>query len=288
MARLTAFPWFGGKGSPKIQNAILQNLPQHTHYIEPFGGGASILLNKEPASVEVYNDLNRGLVNFFSVVADSFTFPQFFGRVSALPFARDIYEEYNRTWPGGREPLEQAVRWYYVARQSFSGLHGNSWGATVQSTQNGMASAAARWQTAIERLPAIHARLRSVEIECCDAVDALRRYCGPGWLAYCDPPYVSGARKAGGYQHELTNADHGRLIQALMAYDGAVILSGYRSPLYEPLKKAGWDSIEIDVVCSAAGRTRNSGLQGQGNAKKKQGRLEVIWRNPETIRRFEA
>ena len=59
------FPWFGGKGNLKIKNFILQNLPHHTRYIEPFGGGGSILISKKPAEVEVYNDVNRGVVNFF-------------------------------------------------------------------------------------------------------------------------------------------------------------------------------------------------------------------------------
>ena len=59
------FPWFGGKSSPKIKKAILAALPPHRFYVEPFGGGASILLAKTPAEVEVYNDVNRGVVNFF-------------------------------------------------------------------------------------------------------------------------------------------------------------------------------------------------------------------------------
>ena len=63
------FPWFGGKGNPKIKNFILQNLPPHIRYIEPFGGGGSILISKKPAEVEVYNDVNRGVVNFFRVIA---------------------------------------------------------------------------------------------------------------------------------------------------------------------------------------------------------------------------
>ena len=53
------FPWFGGKASPKIKQLILDNLPPHTRYIEPFGGGGSILIAKEPAEVEVYNDVDR-------------------------------------------------------------------------------------------------------------------------------------------------------------------------------------------------------------------------------------
>ena len=61
------FPWFGGKAGHKIKDAILSALPPHKRYLEPFGGGASILIAKQPAEVEVYNDVNRGVVNFFRV-----------------------------------------------------------------------------------------------------------------------------------------------------------------------------------------------------------------------------
>ena len=115
----------------------------------------------------------------------------------------------------------------------------------------------------------------------------MSRFSGPGYLAYCDPPYVAGARKAGGYEHELKNSDHEELIATLMTYDGAVVLSGYDSPIYAPLTQNGWDKVEIEVCCSAAGRTRNSGLQGEGNVKEKQRRTEVIWRNPEAMKRIE-
>ena len=284
---ITAFPWFGGKASPKIHKALLSLMPPHTHYVEPFGGGASILLNKPAVEVEVYNDVNRGLVNFFRVVADSDYFAKFLGRVSMLPVSRELYEEHCRTWAGIHEPVEQAVRWYYVARQSFGGMFGKSWASTVETSMGGMAQTAAAWKSALEALPEIHARMSRAQIECSDWRVILDRYSGPGWLACCDPPYVTGARRAGGYAHELQDKDHRELITSLMRYDGAVVLSGYDSALYAPLKEAGWDVCEIEVVCSAAGRTRASGLQGVGKAKERQKRVEVVWRNPVAMRRIQ-
>ncbi|OGV32838.1 MAG: hypothetical protein A2020_07975 [Lentisphaerae bacterium GWF2_45_14] len=279
------FPWFGGKGSLKIKNFILAHLPPHDKYLEPFGGGASILIAKEPASVEVYNDVNRGLVNFFRVLSDADYFGKFLARVALLPVSRELFEEYLRTWPSIHDPVEQAVRWYVSTRQSFSG-HGHSFGTTVDSSSGGMASMTCSWKEAVKNLPEVHSRMQSTEIECSDWRDVLRRYSGSGWLAYCDPPYVTGARKAGGYAHELQDSDHEELVKALINYNGAVILSGYDSELYQPLLNAEWDKLEIDVICSAAGRTRASGLQGKGRMLAEQRRTEVIWRNPETIRRI--
>ncbi len=71
-------------------------------------------------------------------------------------------------------------------------------------------------------------------------------------------------------------------------YDGAAVLSGYDSPLYAPLEAAGWDRLEVEVCCSAAGRTRVSGLQGDGKVKERQRRTECLWRNPEAMRRIRA
>ena len=59
------FPWFGGKGNLKIKNKLLELIPPHSRYIEPFASGASVLLSKTESEVEVYNDVNRGVVNLF-------------------------------------------------------------------------------------------------------------------------------------------------------------------------------------------------------------------------------
>lgn len=279
------FPWFGGKAAPKIKHAILAALPPHSRYVEPFGGGASILISKEPCSVEVYNDVNRGVVNFFRVLADAEYFGKFMARAALLPVSRELYEEFGRTWPAIHDPVEQAVRWYYIARQSFGGIFNNSWGTNV--TGNGKTAAMiSSWRSSFDNLPQVHDRIQQVQIECCDWRNLLKRFSGPGYLAYCDPPYVAGSRKAGGYEHELRNEDHVELIETLIHYDGAVVLSGYHSSLYAPLEAADWDCLEVEVVCTAAGRTRANGLQGPGKAKERQQRTECIWRNPEAMRRI--
>lgn len=280
------FPWFGGKGNPKIKSAILELLPPHEFYVEPFGGGGSILIAKDSSRVEVYNDVNRGVVNFFRVIADVEYFGKFMARAALLPVSRELYEEFGRTWMGIHDPVEQAVRWYYIAQQSFGGMFGSSWGTTVTTSSRGMSETTSKWRASFENLPKVHDRMQQVQIECADWRDVLKRFSGSGWLAYCDPPYVAGTRKAGGYEHELKDSDRTALIAALLEYDGAVVLSGYNSPLYEPLAKAGWDRHEVEVVCSAAGRTRSSGLQGVGKCKEKQKRIECIWRNPEAIARL--
>src|SRR4051812_41401957 len=66
---LTAFSYYGGK-TPHLQ-FLLPLLPASAVYCEPYAGGGSVLLNRQPSRKEVYNDLDEDLVNFFEVLRDS-------------------------------------------------------------------------------------------------------------------------------------------------------------------------------------------------------------------------
>jgi DNA adenine methylase len=271
--------WFGGKG--RMVAKILPLLPPHRHYVEPFGGGASILLAKPPcAGVETYNDVDEGLANFFRVLANPELFAKFYRRVEALPWGRAIYEECCETWENKADLVERVARWFVVARQSFAGCFGAGWGSAVATARKGMAHTSSAWLSALDLLPEIHSRLRRVQVECADWRVVLERYCGPGYLAYIDPPYVQTARSDERYRHELTFDDHEELVEALLAYDGAVVLSGYDCPSYRRFDEAGWDKHEIKTVCHAAGKTRGTGILGEGSARRMQPRTEVVWVKP--------
>src|ERR1700730_13814248 len=56
-------PYVGGKNRLAIK--IIGMLPQHTTYVEPFAGGAQVFYHKKPSIVEVLNDLDFDIVNFF-------------------------------------------------------------------------------------------------------------------------------------------------------------------------------------------------------------------------------
>lgn len=108
------------------------------------------------------------------------------------------------------------------------------------------------------------------------------------WRTWTRPIFPTRARAeatrtSGGYAHELTDADHERLVRAIMEYPGMVMLSGYAHKLYEPLEAAGWDRMDFETACMAAGRTRGTGIIGAGAAKKMQPRTETVWRNPAAL-----
>ena len=72
------------------------------------------------------------------------------------------------------------------------------------------------------------------------------------------------------YPHEMNNeGDHSRLLEAVVRAKGKVIISGYRSQLYDEYL-SDWSRIEVDVAAHAA---YHSGKTDRPR------RLECIWAN---------
>lgn len=260
--------WPGGKSY--LARRIVALMPPHLAYIEPFGGGASVLLAKNPEGTsETYNDLDRDLTTYFRVLQDPDQFETFRRRVEAIPFSQvewDDAETALRHHPGA-DPVDRAA-WFFVhCRQSLAGRRNAFAPLSRSRTRRGMNEQASAWQTAVEGLPAVHARLMRVAILNRPALEVIRSQDGPDALFYLDPPYVSGTRTAPSvYAHEMTDSDHRELLDLLLRVRGKVMLSGYPNAMYDAAL-AGWTRHPFDVPNHAAG----------GAAKRRM--TEMVWCN---------
>lgn len=272
--------WFGGKGKMRDKIVpILEQIP-HKRYAEPFGGGASILIAKKPALIETYNDIDNGLYDFFMVLSDPDDFKQFLRRVRVLPYSRQLYNECRANWQTEPDKIKRVAMWFVLARQGFGGQFGSSWGTVVTTSKRCMAQTTSSWISTIAALPRVHQRLQRVQIENADWRRIIERYDTDETLFYLDSPYTLSQRSAGGYAHELQDQDHADLVKILLSIKGYAALSGYPNDIYKPLEQAGWERIDWQTACFAAGRTRASNLQGKGAAMKHQGRTECLWVSP--------
>jgi DNA adenine methylase len=269
--------WHGGKHY--LARRIVDLMPPHIHYVEPFFGGGSVLLARDPEGEpslwvsphqgvsEVVNDLNGRLVNFWRVLQGEATFQQFRRIVEAIPLARAEWESaHDHTYRG--DPVEDAVAFFVDCRQSLAGRMRGFTAPTRTRTRRRMNGNVSEWLTAVDGLPAVHARLRRVFIENLPALDLIRREDGPGTLFYCDPPYLHETRtspEAYGH-HEMTEADHVKLLSVLRDCKGKVMLSGYPSNLYDTELK-GWARHDFELPNNAAG----------GDAKRRM--TECLWCN---------
>ena len=260
---------------------ILPLFPPHHTYVEPFGGGASVILAKPPSPVEVYNDIDSGLVNLFRVLRDPKQFQEFYRKVSLTPYSREEHRFCLETWENCEDPVEKAYRFFILVRQGFSGKIGTGWSFSVTTSIHKMARATASYLSAIEMLPEISARLLQVQIENKDFREIFAIYDTPRTLFYCDPPYVQSARKDKKvYRYEMSDDDHKELLDILLGIKGLAVVSGYDNPLYKVLDEAGWERYEFETVCFALGRTRWTGVQGKGAALRLAPRTEVVWVKP--------
>ena len=272
-------PWFGGKG--RLVKKILPHFPTgFTTYAEPFAGAASHLFAKDPSPVEVINDLNGDLINFFRVLRDPNSYQQFERMATMTPYSRDQYEECKQERQS-KDPVIRAWCLFVLARQSFSSrVYKGSFGTVITESARMMAAMNSKWLSAVEGLPQVHNRLLEVQIENQDFRHFIRHYDKSSTFFYVDPPYLHDTRSGGGFEFELSEQDHQEMIVLLLSIQGAILLSGYPTPLYDPLEEAGWRKVTFDHVCYAAGKTKGSSFQGAGSIKEQQGRTECLWISP--------
>lgn len=245
--------WHGGKHY--LCHRIIELFPPHYTYVEPFGGGASVLLNKEPSPVEIYNDLDHSITRLFRVIRDD---PDRFQKLLALTPYSEV--EFAGDLPATTDETELARRDFVRWRMSLGG-RGKAFSYTKHRVRRGMADVVSGYLSIIDEvLPQIVDRLRSVQIVERTAMEVIRIWDSPETLFYCDPPYVHSTRNKrtlDAYGVEMTETDHRELADVLRKSAGRVILSGYPSPLYDELY-GDWPHRDCDVANHASGTATKS------------------------------
>lgn len=260
--------WHGGKHylAPKI----VEKMPPHKHYVEPYAGGLAVLLAKNPDGVsEVVNDLHGNLMTFWGVLQDTNTFKKFARIVQATPFSEVEWEQADNGLRNATDadPVQRAVWLFIACRQSLAGRMTDFATLSRTRTRRGMNEQASAWLNAIEGLPAIHSRLKRVAVLNRPALEVICQQDGPDTLFYLDPPYLHQTRTSRkAYAYEMTEADHKELLDVVRKCKGKVMLSGYPSELYDRAL-ADWDRHTFDLPNNAAG----------GKTKRRE--TEVLWCN---------
>lgn len=257
--------YFGGKAA--LADRIAALLPDHLHYVEPYGGSLSVLLAKPPARMETANDLDHQLQVFWKTLRDR---PEDLARVCALtPHSRA--ENRLADERDGLDELELARRvWVKLSQgrdRTLRARASTGWKHYVYPAGSSIGMPA-YLDAYVERMAAVAERLHMVSLECMPALDLVAKYgAEPDVLLFVDPPYLGSTRDArNNYRHEMrTEAEHRQLAEALHAARAAVVVSGYGSDLYDRQLYPGWDRVSLAAFT--------------GNANGDRSRTEVLWSN---------
>jgi DNA adenine methylase len=238
---------------------IIQQMPEHDVYLEPFFGSGAVLFNKPPTKIETVNDIDGNIVNLFKVIREK---PQELARlIEFTPYSR---EEYYQSF----ELLEQELSDIERARVFLIRCWMARGGKTSERTgwrhniDTVTINALPDWNILPGVILEATRRLKNVQIENQNAIQLISRYNRENCLIYADPPYVIETRRQKYYAHEMNDEQHIKLLEVLKKHKGFVLLSGYNNEIYNDLL-TNWTKLSKMVKTEAA-----------------QVKEEVLWMNP--------
>lgn len=229
-------PYWGGKRY--LIKHLLPLIPKHYTYVEVFGGGASLLFAKTPSPIEVYNDIDQLLANFFNVFINQFN--EFQTIISILPFSDYIRKTYIKTLNTGTA-LEKAIKTFYLTH--------TNWGSFLFEDP-GLSRALRSlkiYQNKKHILSIFRERIKNVIIENQDFKVIIPKYDNPNTFFYLDPPYLHDTRiRKKGYNNEMSNEDHIKLLELITNAKGKIMLSCYDNPIYQSYLK-DWNKLTFRI-----------------------------------------
>jgi DNA adenine methylase len=259
-----ALRYFGSKW--RIAPWIISHFPPHICYVEPYSGAANVLLRKEPAHLEVLNDIDGEVINFFDVLRSRSA--ELIRAIVLTPFSR---AEWRRSYQPCDDPLEKARRFYIRSWQSRGGkISGWRFQRSYHAKRN-----VCDWN-AVEHLWDVVQRLKLVQLECDEAIPVIQRFDTPQTLFYLDPTYLPGVKTSkNSYRHEMTEADHVELAKVLRTIRGMAIISHYPAPLYREMY-GNW------LMVTKKTRADNTTKPGT------EARVECLWLSPPVAEQLEV
>jgi DNA adenine methylase len=233
--------YYGGK--QKMASKILPLIPKHNLYCEPFFGGGAIFFMKPPSELEVINDTNGDLINFFRVMKNDFR--KLNKEIKTTLYAREHHKTAKVILDNPKlfSDVKRAWAIWVMAHQSYASKLDGPWGYDITINTSPKRLANKR-----RAFPDFSKRLEQVQIECNDALKVITSRDTKASFFYCDPPYYNSDM---GHYKGYTKDDFEKLLQTLSKIKGKFLLSSYPSDIIANYsKKNKWYTQKIDTAMS--------------------------------------
>lgn len=240
----TPITYYGGK--QQMLRHILPLIPSHNLYCEPFCGGAAIYWSKPQSKVEVINDTNDELINFYLVLQTRFKALEKLIKCTlhSRKTHRTAWEIYQK--PADHDPVLRAWAIWVLSTQSFVSKLSGSWGFDKSNGSVARKVMNKKRQFTI----ALKERIELTQIECRDAIDVVRLYDTPTTFFYLDPPYPETNQ---GHYCGYTISDLETLLVKLTEIKGKFLLSNYPQDIINRFaKENGWEQKSFRLPISVS------------------------------------
>ncbi|MFW9930648.1 MAG: DNA adenine methylase [Candidatus Thorarchaeota archaeon] len=270
--------WYGGKFRALNEILPLVNNTKHKIFVEVFGGGGSIILNKNPSELDIYNDIHEGLISFFRVLRDRESMEKFKKLILLTPWSRTEWKTFRTKWRKEKNIIKKAFMFYYTTNLTFQGQIdvGNGGFRFCKTNRSHIKS----YFKKMNYLFYFHKKILQLQIESLDWKRLIKTYDSEDTLFYLDPPYIHSTRKLpNAYNHEFTNANHREMLLYLVKkVKGKILLSGYNNIMYNKIlvDKYGWGKKEFKAYIAINYKSEIDIKK----AKEKRKRTEVLWISP--------
>ncbi|MEG6503970.1 MULTISPECIES: DNA adenine methylase [unclassified Desulfovibrio] len=231
--------WMGGKSL--LAKRIVDRIPEHHCYVEPFCGAAWVLFRKPESAVEVINDINKDVVTLYRCLQWHLgEFVRFFKWVLV---SRDEFERLKKADPETLTDIQRAARFYYIQQSCFGGrITSPTWGFAAS---RGSRLNLLRIE---ETLSAAHLRLARAYIECLPYHKVIENYDRPDTFFYVDPPYWDFENYYG--PGLFTKEDFSRLADLLAGVKGKFLVSLNDTPgVRECFKAFEIEEVQTRYTC---------------------------------------
>lgn len=243
--------YYGGKHY--IAKYLLEIIPKHNLYIEPFFGGGNMFFSKPPSKMEIINDLSDNIFSLYKIIADENKYKQLQHRLELTPYHAKFRDDYKQKLNEKLTIEDRAFYYLYVNRTSFNGVGGFS---CTKLVRNNMIRSVSDYLSLIPHLEEIHNRLRNAVVENKDALELIQKYDDNDVFFYLDPPYVQSTRRSNQkYMIEMSDEDHERMINLILKSKAKIMLSGYDNEIYNNLVENGWNRLELESPNSCSDAT---------------------------------
>ena len=235
----TPLSYYGGK--QQLAGKIVSLIPEHKVYCEPFIGGAAIFFRKIPSEVEIINDINSEIINFYEVLQRDFSALQ--AEVAISLHSRKLHRHAQVVYenPEMFDRIKRAWAVWMLGNCSF----GNNFIAGFGYDRAGAATRKLAHKRN-EFTEGIAIRLQNVQIECCDAIRVINSRDTKDTFFYLDPPYVGSFQ---GHYDGYDQDDFDKLLALLAVIKGRFLLSSFRNEgLSTMAKRYGWYQIELKMA----------------------------------------